>query len=147
MATIDFDDSRGLLSLRATLRSGGYIILDDLWISSIQTAVAFVRVNRSDFVEIPAHLEDMCVFKKVDEGSCSWDHFRAFAVFTSAKNKKIISANPFIKYPFAADYLPLHSRIQARNPNRAVGVLPINIHLPHYLRGRRLRDLINRRIG
>jgi predicted O-methyltransferase YrrM len=59
---------------------GGYIILDDMWMNSVQTAASFVRANRSDFVEVPTPISNMCVFERIREDVRDWDHFRTFAV-------------------------------------------------------------------
>ena len=76
-----FDDVLTDFYLYAPLcEVGGHIIFDDLWMSSIQTAVAFVRANRSDFVEIPNQHENVSIFRKVAEDLRSWDHFQGFAV-------------------------------------------------------------------
>ena len=62
---------------------GGHIIFDDMWMSSIQTAVAFVRSNRSDFVEVRTTEPRICVFRKVGDDSREWTDFRKFAVAPS----------------------------------------------------------------
>ncbi len=62
---------------------GGYIIFDDMWMSSIQTAVAFVRSNRSDFVEVRSAEPRICVFQKVGDDSREWTDFRQFVVAPS----------------------------------------------------------------
>lgn len=59
---------------------GGHIIFDDSWMSSIQTVAAFIRSNRTDFVEIPTDVHNIFVFRKVGEDSRYWKHFRRFAV-------------------------------------------------------------------
>jgi len=59
---------------------GGHIILDDMWMSSIQTVVAFVRANRTDFVEVRTGISNICVFRKVGDDTHKWTDFRKFAV-------------------------------------------------------------------
>ena len=59
---------------------GGHIIFDDIWMRSIQTVVAFVRANRTDFVEIRAGEPNICVFQRVGDDSRKWNDFHEFAV-------------------------------------------------------------------
>jgi len=59
---------------------GGLIIFDDLWMSSVQTVVAFLRTNRSDFVELHVTEPNVCVFQRVGEDMRKWDHFKDFVV-------------------------------------------------------------------
>jgi predicted O-methyltransferase YrrM len=59
---------------------GGYIIFDDMWMSSIQTVVSYVRTNRIDFAEVSTTEANVCVFQKVGEDSRSWDNFYRFSV-------------------------------------------------------------------
>jgi predicted O-methyltransferase YrrM len=58
----------------------GLIILDDMWMNSIQTAASFIRSNRTDFVEVPTALPRLCVFKRVGDDLRPWDHFQPFTV-------------------------------------------------------------------
>jgi cephalosporin hydroxylase len=59
---------------------GSYIIFDDMWMSSVQTVVSFVRKNRSDFQEVPTAITNISVFQKVGEDTRNWDHFHQFSV-------------------------------------------------------------------
>ncbi|MEI6613859.1 MAG: class I SAM-dependent methyltransferase [Chrysiogenales bacterium] len=59
---------------------GGHIALDDVLMSSIQTVVAFVRENRTDFVEIHTTEANMCVFQRVGDDSRRHDDFHRFVV-------------------------------------------------------------------
>ena len=59
---------------------GGYMVFDDMWMSSIRTAVAFVRTNRTDFVEVRTGELNTCVFRKVGDDARKWTHFRRFAI-------------------------------------------------------------------
>jgi hypothetical protein len=59
---------------------GGHIILDDMWMPSIQTVADFVRTNRLDFTEIPASEGNISVFQKIGDDTRDWRHFREFAV-------------------------------------------------------------------
>ena len=77
-----FDDVLVDFYLYAPLcTAGGCIIFDDMWMSSIQTAVAFVRANRKDFAEVRTDEPNVCVFQKVSEDTREWKHFRKFAVY------------------------------------------------------------------
>jgi predicted O-methyltransferase YrrM len=57
---------------------GGYIILDDMWMPSIQRAVSFIRLNRVDFTEVPTRAPRLAVFRKTDSDKRRWDHFVRF---------------------------------------------------------------------
>src|SRR5580704_5971284 len=75
-----FDDVMSDFYLYAPLCGiGGCIIFDDMWMPSIQSAVAFVRTNRKDFVETPQPHGNICVFTRVGEDVREWDHFQPFS--------------------------------------------------------------------
>lgn len=65
--------------------NGGYIILDDMWMSSVKTVVEFIRTNRHDFREIASPVSNIAVFQKVGEDYRNWDEFSAFKVFPSSR--------------------------------------------------------------
>jgi predicted O-methyltransferase YrrM len=76
-----FDDVLVDFYLYAALCAiGGYIVFDDMWMSSIQTVVAFVRANRKDFIEIPTAERNISVFQKIGDDSRKWTDFHEFAV-------------------------------------------------------------------
>jgi len=76
-----FDDVLVDFSLYAPLCPiGGHIVFDDMWMSSIRTAVSFVRTNRPDFVEVRTAKPNFCVFQRVGDDSRKWTDFRKFAV-------------------------------------------------------------------
>lgn len=58
--------------------TGGYIILDDMWMRSIKTVVEFIGANRKDFVRVPAPIRNIAAFRKIGEDERKWDHFRNF---------------------------------------------------------------------
>src|SRR5277367_1210162 len=59
-----FDDALVDFYLYAPLcRLQGFIILDDMWMNSIQTVASFIRSNRPDFVEVATHHPRLCAFK------------------------------------------------------------------------------------
>lgn len=60
---------------------GGYMIFDDMWMSSIQTVVAYIRANRTDFIEVQTDQPNVCAFQKVGDDTRNWNHFREFSVF------------------------------------------------------------------
>lgn len=53
---------------------GGYIVLDDLWMPSIQRAVSFVRKNRDDFREVATLIPRIAAFERVGLDERQWDH-------------------------------------------------------------------------
>jgi len=61
-------------------RIGGLVIFDDMWMSSIQTVVSFVRSNRHDFVEEAVGDARISVFRRTGEDLRRWDDFQPFAV-------------------------------------------------------------------
>ncbi len=60
---------------------GGYVMLHDMWMSSIHTAASFIRTNRSDFEWQPSEAGNLAIFKKVTEDERDWRHFRSFRMF------------------------------------------------------------------
>ncbi len=76
-----FDDVLVDFYLYAPLTAiNGHIVFDDMWMSSIQTVVAFIRANRSDFIEVYTNIPNICVFRKVSEDGRKWSHFKTFNV-------------------------------------------------------------------
>lgn len=59
-------------------RIHGYIILDDMWMRSIQAVVRFLRKNRRDFELVSTPIPNIAVFRKVAEDARPWDHFKRF---------------------------------------------------------------------
>ncbi len=59
---------------------GGCIIVDDMWMRSIQTAVDFIRRNRKDFREIPSKVRNCCIFEKIGDDKRVWHDFVEFNV-------------------------------------------------------------------
>lgn len=58
---------------------GGHIILDDLWMPSIQRVAAFVRTNRGDFTQMPTPIANIAVFRRIGDDTRDWTHFAEFA--------------------------------------------------------------------
>jgi predicted O-methyltransferase YrrM len=67
---------------------GGRVIFDDMWMKSIQTAAAFVRTNRKDFVELPKPHENIAVFERIAADAREWDHFEVFEVARNADGQR-----------------------------------------------------------
>jgi len=57
---------------------GGHVVLDDLWLPSIERVASFVRRNRADFVEVPTPIGNIAVFRRTDEDKRDWKHFVPF---------------------------------------------------------------------
>lgn len=62
---------------------GGRIIFDDMWMSSVQTAVDFIRTNRSDFMELRSSCSNVAIFQKLGEDNRRWYEFQEFKVSPS----------------------------------------------------------------
>jgi hypothetical protein len=60
-ALTDFTVSGELCSM------GGHIILEDMWLPSIQRVVAFIRENREDFTEVEMPVANIAVFRRTGE--------------------------------------------------------------------------------
>lgn len=70
------------------IANGGYIIFDDMWMSSVMTVVEFIRTNRHDFREVVSPVANVCVFQKIAEDYRGWDEFSEFKVFPSTGRTK-----------------------------------------------------------
>jgi methyltransferase family protein len=62
----------------ALLQKGGYVLLHDPWMSSIQRIIAFIKKNRADFTLQPPSGANVAVFQKTGEDKRPWDHFEQF---------------------------------------------------------------------
>jgi predicted O-methyltransferase YrrM len=56
----------------------GYIILDDMWMPSIQKVVAFIDRNRKDYVKENTPEQNITVYRKVGPDDRDWQHFVDF---------------------------------------------------------------------
>ncbi len=63
---------------------GGHIILDDMWMHSIQSVAAFIRTNRDNFQEVESRVRNTTMFRKIKEDDRSWKHFNTFPVAVSS---------------------------------------------------------------
>lgn len=76
-----FDDVLVDFYLYASLCSvGGHVIFDDYTYNSIQSVIAFIRANRSDFKEIHNTPDSWCVFERIGHDQRHWKHFKKFKV-------------------------------------------------------------------
>lgn len=64
----------------AVCNPGGYILLDDNWMPSVKTAVAYVTENRPEFDPVPSPILRMAAFRKIGEDTREWNHFNPFPV-------------------------------------------------------------------
>jgi len=58
--------------------TGGYIILDDMWLASIQRVAAFVKANRNDFVYNETPIANIAVFRRTGTDDRKFKHFVEF---------------------------------------------------------------------
>jgi predicted O-methyltransferase YrrM len=63
------------------LEVGGLMVLDDTWMASIRTVLAFVLANRA-YEIVPQRSGRMAALKKLKADDRDWRHFRPFAVTT-----------------------------------------------------------------
>ena len=54
---------------------GGHIILEDMWLPSIQRVVAFIRENREDFTEVETPVGNIAVFRRTGADDREFKHF------------------------------------------------------------------------
>jgi len=74
-----FDDVLVDFVLSAELCSHqGHIVLDDMWMTSIQGVVRFIRTNRLDFSEVLTPIQNIAAFKKVSDDQRRWDYHVSF---------------------------------------------------------------------
>lgn len=74
-----FDDALVDFTLSAELCPvGGHIIMDDMWMASIQRAVAFIRTNRVDFKEVETPIVNIAVFERTTKDTRPWDQYVKF---------------------------------------------------------------------
>ncbi|HYB62655.1 MAG TPA: class I SAM-dependent methyltransferase [Methylomirabilota bacterium] len=57
---------------------GGYILLHDMWLPSIQRAVAFLRANRTDFKYVETPVANIAVFRHTGMDDRQFKHFVNF---------------------------------------------------------------------
>jgi predicted O-methyltransferase YrrM len=58
---------------------GGEIILDDMWMPSIQTVASWICSNREDFRKISTPIGNIVQFKRIGKDDRKWDHFVPFS--------------------------------------------------------------------
>ena len=57
---------------------GGHIILDDMWMPSIQRVAAFIRLNLPNFTEVATPIQNIALFQMTGPDQRQWDHFVRF---------------------------------------------------------------------
>lgn len=72
LALTDFTLSADLCSM------GGFIILDDMWLPSIQRVAAFIRANRRDFTAVDTPAANIAAFRRVGPDDREFKHFEEF---------------------------------------------------------------------
>jgi predicted O-methyltransferase YrrM len=60
------------------LNINGLILLDDMWMPSVQTAVAFIKTNRLDFVPVSSPEPNLAIFRRTGPDTRDWKHFVSF---------------------------------------------------------------------
>jgi len=74
-----FDDALVDFTLSAEVCPlNGHIVLDDMWMASIQRAASFIRKNRIDFVEVPTPVANIAAFKRIENDARDWEHYVDF---------------------------------------------------------------------
>jgi predicted O-methyltransferase YrrM len=74
-----FDDALADFVVSAEIcPPGGVIVLDDMWMTSIQKVAAFIRRNRTDFKEITTDIANIAAFQRVDLSNRPWDFHADF---------------------------------------------------------------------
>jgi len=71
-AFVDFFLSDRLLDI------GGMILLDDMWLPSIQKVVSYISKNMRWYERVDIAHDNLAVFKKIDQDSRPWDDFNDF---------------------------------------------------------------------
>ncbi len=72
LALVDFTLSAEVCSM------GGYIILDDMWLPSIQRVVSFIRTNRQDFTELETPVANIAAFRRTGTDDRKFKHYADF---------------------------------------------------------------------
>lgn len=82
-----FDNALVDFTLSAELcRTGGIIVLDDLWMPSIRSVVAFITSNRKDFRTLAAPTSNMAAFERISDDTRAWNHYIDFSMSRPARN-------------------------------------------------------------
>jgi predicted O-methyltransferase YrrM len=70
-----FDDALVDFTLSAELCPlDGYVVLDDMWMPSIQRTESFIRRNRKDFVEVTTPIANLAAFRRIEKDNRPWDY-------------------------------------------------------------------------
>jgi predicted O-methyltransferase YrrM len=74
-----FDDALVDFTLTdPVVREGGYILMHDPWLSSVQRAVWFIERNRSDYARRESKVRNVAVFQKTGKDARAWNHYIDF---------------------------------------------------------------------
>jgi predicted O-methyltransferase YrrM len=57
---------------------GGYILLHDTWMGSIQRIISFIEKNRVDFTRQPSSAPNVAIFQKTGDDKRPWYHYNNF---------------------------------------------------------------------
>ena len=69
-----FDDALVDFTLSAEVCPlDGYVVLDDMWMPSIQRTASFIRRNREDFVEATTPIANFAAFERTYKDTPAWD--------------------------------------------------------------------------
>jgi predicted O-methyltransferase YrrM len=60
------------------LDQGGMILLDDMWMPSVQKVVSYVSRNFQWYERIDVQHDNIAVFRKAGQDTRAWDHFEDF---------------------------------------------------------------------
>lgn len=72
---------------------GGHIILDDMWMRSIQLVNSWILANRKDFRSVPTPIANIAQFERIGSDNRNWDHFEDFYLPQKVEDKR----NPLIR--------------------------------------------------
>lgn len=86
-----FDDALMDFTLAASVCPiGGNIILDDMWMPSIQAVASWIRLDRKDFREVLTPFSEIAHFERVARDDRSWDHFVPFGSKPSTLRERLL---------------------------------------------------------
>jgi predicted O-methyltransferase YrrM len=61
-------------------RAGGFIVFDDMWMSSVRSVASFISSNRLDYARVANTHPNVAAFQKLGPDSRAWDHFVRFGI-------------------------------------------------------------------
>jgi len=72
------------------LNDGGYVLLHDTWLLSIQTVAEWIRRNKKNYKVVKFSAKNCILFQKKGEDKRKWYHFNSFAVKKRQVVKKLV---------------------------------------------------------